>query len=186
MGSERQGLQDHHLALCDEVVSIPMAGNSDSLNLAVATAVVLYEILTRGETVMIATLEGEVIGLGDSFMVVRVGGVGLQVYVTTPFRARLPVWEHIFICIRTWSCAKTCWLCTGLRPSRNGNTSTCFWGQWSWAAHGRWSTFGTPVDAIRRAVLSEQSEIFAEFRGLESECAENTAASAGEDNGRWA
>lgn len=47
MGSERQGLQDAHLALCDEVVSIPMAGRSDSLNLAVATAVVLYEIFNQ-------------------------------------------------------------------------------------------------------------------------------------------
>jgi len=45
MGSERQGLQKHHLELCDEVVSIPMrGGGSDSLNLAVATAVMLYEI----------------------------------------------------------------------------------------------------------------------------------------------
>jgi len=47
MGSERQGLQEHHLALCDAVVSIPMLGSSDSLNLAVATAVVLYEILNQ-------------------------------------------------------------------------------------------------------------------------------------------
>jgi TrmH family RNA methyltransferase len=47
MGSERQGLQEHHLALCDEVVGIPMLGKSDSLNLAVATAVVLYEILNQ-------------------------------------------------------------------------------------------------------------------------------------------
>lgn len=47
MGSERQGLQDHHLALCDTVVSIPMVGASDSLNLAVATGVVLYEIFNQ-------------------------------------------------------------------------------------------------------------------------------------------
>ncbi len=47
MGSERQGLQTHHLELCDAVVSIPMRGGSDSLNLAVATAVVLYEILNQ-------------------------------------------------------------------------------------------------------------------------------------------
>lgn len=47
MGSERQGLQDQHLKLCDELVSIPMLGSSDSLNLAVATAVVLYEILNQ-------------------------------------------------------------------------------------------------------------------------------------------
>ena len=47
MGSEREGLQEHHLAACDEVVSIPMVGASDSLNLAAATAVVLYEIFNQ-------------------------------------------------------------------------------------------------------------------------------------------
>lgn len=47
MGSERLGLQPHHLELCDEVVRIPMVGKSDSLNLAVATAVVLYEIFNQ-------------------------------------------------------------------------------------------------------------------------------------------
>jgi TrmH family RNA methyltransferase len=47
MGSERLGLQEHHYALCDEVVSIPMRGESDSLNLAVATALVVYEILNQ-------------------------------------------------------------------------------------------------------------------------------------------
>ena len=44
MGSERQGLQEQHLAICDQVVRIPMVGNSDSLNLAVATALVVYEV----------------------------------------------------------------------------------------------------------------------------------------------
>ncbi len=44
MGSERHGLGEEALKLCDQVVSIPMSGRSDSLNLAVATAVVLYEI----------------------------------------------------------------------------------------------------------------------------------------------
>jgi TrmH family RNA methyltransferase len=52
MGSERQGLLDHHLQLCDELVRIPMPGHMDSLNLAVATAVILYEIYNhhRDET----------------------------------------------------------------------------------------------------------------------------------------
>lgn len=44
MGSERQGLDQKHFDLCDQVVSIPMLGRSDSLNLAVATGVMLYEI----------------------------------------------------------------------------------------------------------------------------------------------
>jgi TrmH family RNA methyltransferase len=43
MGSEREGLKDHHRQLCDNIIKIPMVGRSDSLNLAVATAVVLYE-----------------------------------------------------------------------------------------------------------------------------------------------
>jgi TrmH family RNA methyltransferase len=47
MGSERQGLTSTHYALCDEVVAIPMAGSADSLNLAVATAVVMYEIFNQ-------------------------------------------------------------------------------------------------------------------------------------------
>jgi TrmH family RNA methyltransferase len=45
MGSEREGLTPEQQAICDLMVSIPMVGRSDSLNLAVATAVVLYEIL---------------------------------------------------------------------------------------------------------------------------------------------
>ncbi len=47
MGSERHGLSADALALCDQVVRIPMAGISDSLNLAVATAVVLYEVFNQ-------------------------------------------------------------------------------------------------------------------------------------------
>jgi RNA methyltransferase, TrmH family len=47
MGSERQGLSQGLLDMCSEVVRIPMVGRSDSLNLAVATGVVLYEIFDR-------------------------------------------------------------------------------------------------------------------------------------------
>jgi TrmH family RNA methyltransferase len=47
MGSERLGLQLTHKRLCDQIVKIPMVGRSDSLNLASATAVVLYEIFNQ-------------------------------------------------------------------------------------------------------------------------------------------
>ncbi len=47
MGSERQGLSGDALGICDEVVAIPMSGRSDSLNLAVATGVVLYQIYNQ-------------------------------------------------------------------------------------------------------------------------------------------
>lgn len=43
-GSERLGLSPRQQALCDVLVRIPMVGTSDSLNVAVATSVVLYEV----------------------------------------------------------------------------------------------------------------------------------------------
>ncbi len=45
MGSEREGMPTQITEICKEIVSIPMQGSCDSLNLAVATGVVLYEIL---------------------------------------------------------------------------------------------------------------------------------------------
>ncbi len=47
MGSERHGLSPEQMNACDQMVFIPMAGRSDSLNLAVATAVMLYEIYNQ-------------------------------------------------------------------------------------------------------------------------------------------
>jgi len=49
MGSEREGLTAEQQAGCDIVVKIPMAGRADSLNLAVAAGIVLYEIRRRRE-----------------------------------------------------------------------------------------------------------------------------------------
>jgi len=50
MGSEREGLTTEQQTLCDRMVSIPMRGRADSLNLAVATAILLYEVLDRRDT----------------------------------------------------------------------------------------------------------------------------------------
>ncbi len=47
MGSERHGLSKEMSASCDHMVQIPMTGRSDSLNLAAATAVMLYEIFNQ-------------------------------------------------------------------------------------------------------------------------------------------
>jgi TrmH family RNA methyltransferase len=44
MGNEQAGLTDAMAAACDRLVKIPMAGGADSLNLSVATAVMLFEI----------------------------------------------------------------------------------------------------------------------------------------------
>ncbi len=45
MGAEQAGLTPELAAACNLLVKIPMAGKADSLNLAVATGVMLYEIL---------------------------------------------------------------------------------------------------------------------------------------------
>lgn len=44
MGNEQQGLTDTLADCCDRLARIPQAGRADSLNLAVATAVMLYEM----------------------------------------------------------------------------------------------------------------------------------------------
>jgi TrmH family RNA methyltransferase len=44
MGNEQSGLAEPFVALCTKVIKIPMAGQADSLNLAIATAVTLYEM----------------------------------------------------------------------------------------------------------------------------------------------
>jgi RNA methyltransferase, TrmH family len=44
MGREGPGMSDEVAAVCNRLVKIPMAGRLDSLNLAVATALMLYEI----------------------------------------------------------------------------------------------------------------------------------------------
>lgn len=44
MGGEQAGLSAETAALCGTLVKIPMAGKADSLNLAVATGVMLFEI----------------------------------------------------------------------------------------------------------------------------------------------
>ena len=47
MGGERKGLSEERQRLCDALVRIPMVGRSDSLNLAVATGVLLYEVFNQ-------------------------------------------------------------------------------------------------------------------------------------------
>lgn len=47
MGTEQSGLDDDAAAACDALIRIPMRGRADSLNLAVATAVVGYDVWRR-------------------------------------------------------------------------------------------------------------------------------------------
>jgi RNA methyltransferase, TrmH family len=47
LGGERKGLSAELQAICDVMVSIPMVGHRDSLNIAVAAGIVLYEIFAQ-------------------------------------------------------------------------------------------------------------------------------------------
>jgi TrmH family RNA methyltransferase len=47
VGNEAQGLPDEYEAECDLLVKMPMLGKADSLNAAVATAVMAYEVINQ-------------------------------------------------------------------------------------------------------------------------------------------
>ena len=47
LGEERKGLTDGQRSLCKDFVSIPINGHADSLNLAVAGSLLLYEVFRR-------------------------------------------------------------------------------------------------------------------------------------------
>ena len=50
MGSEGSGLRRLTRSLCDKLVSIPMLGNVESLNVSVATGILLYEAVRQRRT----------------------------------------------------------------------------------------------------------------------------------------
>ena len=51
MGSEQKGLSAQAVNICSDLITIPMVGSVDSLNLANATSILLYEIFNQYRTV---------------------------------------------------------------------------------------------------------------------------------------
>lgn len=47
IGNEANGVSDEVLKLADEKIKIPMTGKTESLNAAVATGIILYEMNRR-------------------------------------------------------------------------------------------------------------------------------------------
>lgn len=47
LGNEQSGLSENLMSVCSQLIKLPMLGRSDSLNLAVAAGIVLYEALAR-------------------------------------------------------------------------------------------------------------------------------------------
>ncbi len=55
MGNEQQGLSDAMAQTCDTLVKIPMSGRADSLNLAIATGITLFESVRDGSDLSLST-----------------------------------------------------------------------------------------------------------------------------------
>ncbi|MEI9909231.1 MAG: TrmH family RNA methyltransferase [Bacteroidota bacterium] len=47
MGSEEKGIYPALLKICDEKIKIPMKGDFESLNVSVATGMILYEVMRQ-------------------------------------------------------------------------------------------------------------------------------------------
>ena len=47
MGSEEKGIYPALIKVCDEKIKIPMAGGFESLNVSVATGIILYETMKQ-------------------------------------------------------------------------------------------------------------------------------------------
>ena len=47
MGSEEKGIYPALMRICDEKFKIPMSGNFESLNVSVATGMILYEAMKQ-------------------------------------------------------------------------------------------------------------------------------------------
>jgi holliday junction DNA helicase RuvA len=115
---------------------------------------------------MIASLEGEVIGLGDSFIVVRIGGMGLQVYVPSPFRARLRMMEHVFVFTHL-IVREDLLALYGFESEQEREFFNLLLGVNGVGPKMALAVLSVlSVDAIRRAVLNEQSEVFARVPGV--------------------
>jgi TrmH family RNA methyltransferase len=50
MSKERKGLPPELQSLCDLLVSLPMVSQADSLTVAIATSVMLYEVFNQRRT----------------------------------------------------------------------------------------------------------------------------------------
>lgn len=115
---------------------------------------------------MIAILEGDVIGTAEGTVVVRVGGVGLQVFVPSPLRARLRIMDHVFLYTQL-IVREDLLALYGFETEQEReyfNLLLGVNGVGPRLALGVLSVLS--VDAIRRAVVSEQSEIFARVPGV--------------------
>ncbi len=115
---------------------------------------------------MIATVEGEVVGIGDHFLIIRIGGVGLQVFTTAPLRARLRMMERIFLFTHL-IVREDLLALYGFETEQEREYFNMLLGVNGVGPRLAMAVLSTlSVDAIRRAVANEQSEVFARVSGV--------------------
>ncbi len=115
---------------------------------------------------MIATVEGEVIGIGDHSLVIRVGGVGLQVFASTPLRARLRMMERIFLFTHL-IVREDLLALYGFETEQEREYFTLLLGVDGVGPRLAMAVLSTlSIDAIRRAVVNEQGEVFSRVPGV--------------------
>lgn len=115
---------------------------------------------------MIASLEGEISHVGDHYLIVRVGGVGLQVSVPAPLRASSRSGERINL--NTYLVVREDMLALyGFETVVERDFFVLLLGVNGVGPRIALAILSIlSVDAIRRAVLSEQSEVFSRVPGV--------------------
>lgn len=116
---------------------------------------------------MIASVEGEVIGIGDPYVIVRVGGgVGLQVAVPAPVRARLRIMERVFLFTHL-IVREDLLALYGFETETEREFFNLLIGVDGVGPRTALAVLSTlSVDAIRRAIFNEQSEVFSRVPGV--------------------
>ena len=115
---------------------------------------------------MIATLQGEVVGLGDHTVVVAVGGIGLQVSIPTPLHGSLRMHDHLFL--YTHLIVRQDLLALyGFETEQERHFFNLLLGVDGVGPRLAMAVVSVlSVDAIRRAVASEQAEVFSRVPGV--------------------
>lgn len=115
---------------------------------------------------MIASVEGEVVGLGESAVIIRVGGVGLQVFVPAPLRARIRLRDEIFLFTHL-VVREDLLALYGFETEQEKRYFDLLLGVNGVGPRIALGILGVlSVDAIRRAVLSEQADLFSRVPGV--------------------
>ncbi|NMC78512.1 MAG: Holliday junction branch migration protein RuvA [Chloroflexi bacterium] len=115
---------------------------------------------------MIATLAGEIISLDEDSLVVAVGGIGLRVYAPAPLKDKSHLGERTFL--YTYLVVRQDALTLyGFGSEEERNFFRLLLGVDGVGPRLALALLSTlPVDTIRRAVLSEQADVFARVPGV--------------------